>query len=427
MTTSSTTNKFRYEGNGVTDTFAFTGRIFNTSDIKVNIITRATDALVETLTETTHYTVTINGDESAEIVVVASKIPSASQDIQLLRVLPKTQTLDLPTGTRFPAESVEDALDKSISIIQDLSEVVDRSIKLSEQSSLEDVELPTPEASKLIGWNVAANNLANYELADLSLTINTAFSGLANNDMMIYNGTNWVNQPFTSNIDIDALTAMSAAPVATTDYIAMYDDSAGTTLKILPSDFYETINTLTADATPNPAVDYVVTYDASALAAKKVLLNDILDNVSAQEPLSGASLTAVTVAANDKVLIQDTGDSDNLKTVTAQSVSNLNGIGHRVWAQFDGTGGVSIGDSEGISSINRVSAGVYDVSFTNNFANTGYFVSVQIGTSSATSHIQAVDLSNRAVGSIRITVYADSGGTPDDDADINFIAIGTLA
>lgn len=42
-----------------------------------------------------------------------------------------------------------------------------------------------------------------------------------------------------------------------------------------------------------------------------------------QATLSGASLTAVTPATNDKILIQDTSDSSNLKTVTTQAVANL--------------------------------------------------------------------------------------------------------
>lgn len=44
---------------------------------------------------------------------------------------------------------------------------------------------------------------------------------------------------------------------------------------------------------------------------------------SKQDALSGASLTAVTVATTDKLIIQDVSDSDNIKTVTAQSVANL--------------------------------------------------------------------------------------------------------
>ncbi len=44
---------------------------------------------------------------------------------------------------------------------------------------------------------------------------------------------------------------------------------------------------------------------------------------SKQQELSGAALTSATVAGNDKVLIQDTSNSNNLKTVTAQSIADL--------------------------------------------------------------------------------------------------------
>lgn len=55
--------------------------------------------------------------------------------------------------------------------------------------------------------------------------------------------------------------------------------------------------------------------DANAGAARTTL--------DAQEDLSGATLTAATVDGSDKVLVQDASDSDNLKTVTAQSIANL--------------------------------------------------------------------------------------------------------
>jgi hypothetical protein len=42
-----------------------------------------------------------------------------------------------------------------------------------------------------------------------------------------------------------------------------------------------------------------------------------------QATLSGATLTGATIAVDDKVLIQDTNDSNNLKTVTTQAVANL--------------------------------------------------------------------------------------------------------
>lgn len=45
--------------------------------------------------------------------------------------------------------------------------------------------------------------------------------------------------------------------------------------------------------------------------------------VTADDAISGQSLTSVTVVANDKVVIQDTSDSNNVKTVTAQSIADL--------------------------------------------------------------------------------------------------------
>ena len=84
MTVSTDLNNARYEGNGVTDTFAFNGRIFSTADLAVDIITRATDALVETLTGS-DYTVTIIGPESVSVQVSAGKIPTGSQDILIRR------------------------------------------------------------------------------------------------------------------------------------------------------------------------------------------------------------------------------------------------------------------------------------------------------------------------------------------------------
>ena len=45
--------------------------------------------------------------------------------------------------------------------------------------------------------------------------------------------------------------------------------------------------------------------------------------LDAQRELSGLSIFTATVATDDKVLIQDTSGSDNLRTVTAQSIANL--------------------------------------------------------------------------------------------------------
>jgi len=50
---------------------------------------------------------------------------------------------------------------------------------------------------------------------------------------------------------------------------------------------------------------------------------DVTDEANVTDALDGATLTAATVASNDKVLIQDTDGSDVLKTVTVASILAL--------------------------------------------------------------------------------------------------------
>lgn len=49
--------------------------------------------------------------------------------------------------------------------------------------------------------------------------------------------------------------------------------------------------------------------------------------ITAEDVLSGATISTATVASTDKVIIQDADDSDNVKTVTAQSIADLGGGG----------------------------------------------------------------------------------------------------
>jgi len=79
----------------------------------------------------------------------------------------------------------------------------------------------------------------------------------------------------------------------------------------------------------------LVKFDASAITTateRTVTLPD--QNIdltpstgSFEEKLSGATLTAATVASGDKILGQDLDDSGNLKTYTAQSIADLGGGG----------------------------------------------------------------------------------------------------
>ncbi len=63
--------------------------------------------------------------------------------------------------------------------------------------------------------------------------------------------------------------------------------------------------------------------DVTAVIGQANLLAD--DDTAYQPVLSGATLTAVTVATNDLVVIQDASDTKNIKTVTTQAIADLAG------------------------------------------------------------------------------------------------------
>lgn len=58
---------------------------------------------------------------------------------------------------------------------------------------------------------------------------------------------------------------------------------------------------------------------------------DVTDEANVVSSLDGATLTSVTVATGDKVIVQDASDSDNIKTVTAQSIADLASGGSANW------------------------------------------------------------------------------------------------
>jgi hypothetical protein len=163
MTVTATANKFRYQGNGVTDTFAYSARTYAATDLVVEILLRADDSLVETLSlGAGDYTVTIANNGTSSVTVDSGKIPSNLQDILIYRDLPNEQTLSLPTGTVFPAKGVETALDRVVSQIQDLSEQVGRSVKIPITSILNTLEIEDlPDAGKALKWNATEDGLIN--------------------------------------------------------------------------------------------------------------------------------------------------------------------------------------------------------------------------------------------------------------------------
>jgi hypothetical protein len=85
-----------------------------------------------------------------------------------------TQGTDYTPNDPFPAESHEQALDRLTMICQRLKQRLDRAAVLDDGLTGVVMELPAPEASKVIGWTADADGLQNYDPADFATVLTYA-------------------------------------------------------------------------------------------------------------------------------------------------------------------------------------------------------------------------------------------------------------
>jgi len=179
MTITNTTNKIREAGNGVKVTFSFPFKIFNASDLEVYKVTNADDT--ETLqTITTDYTVSINPTTEGGTVTYVSA-PLGTEDSLIVRSIPQTQTSDLPVENNMPEETIENALDKAVMMIQELQEEINRSFKVSVGNTSVGLTVPTPVEGKALLWD-ASNNLKNSVINVDDIVTNGAAARLIDAD-----------------------------------------------------------------------------------------------------------------------------------------------------------------------------------------------------------------------------------------------------
>lgn len=172
MTVSSTVSRNDYLGNGVTKVFAYSFKILAASDLRV--VLTDTDGVETVQTLNADYTVSgvladAGGSVTFTIAPSGNGLDGTSTQVTIRRVVPLTQGTDLRNQGVFAAEVVERALDRLTMIAQQLDEVSDRTLTLSESSSGVSAVLPAPEAGMLLGWNDAEDALENVSVDDLVL------------------------------------------------------------------------------------------------------------------------------------------------------------------------------------------------------------------------------------------------------------------
>lgn len=115
MTVSTEVDHNEYTGNGVTTSFPYTFRIFQKSDLVVQVVDL--DENIAVLALDTDYTVTGAGGYNGGNVILSKALANGYQ-ISISRELPVTQETDLRNQGKFFAEVHEDAFDKLTMLIQ---------------------------------------------------------------------------------------------------------------------------------------------------------------------------------------------------------------------------------------------------------------------------------------------------------------------
>lgn len=157
MTVAVSTRKNKHVGNNTTDTYAYTFRIDDESELVVQEIVRATN-VVTTLTLNTDYTVTgVDSDSGGTVVLDAGNL-AAANDLLIYAATDIEQNTSIRNQSTFYGRIHEAFFDRITRIVQELNTKLSRSIKLEAHVAgiSGDIE-GTPTADYYIGLNATAD------------------------------------------------------------------------------------------------------------------------------------------------------------------------------------------------------------------------------------------------------------------------------
>ena len=161
MAVSNQTDKIYGAGNGVTQTFSFPFKIFDSSQILAYLINTSSGIVTGPLTLTTDYSISINAvTEGGTITFVVA--PPTGSNWFIKRLVPYTQAAVIPTEGPLPGLQISNQLDlMTMMVIQD-QEAVSRCLQLpTTYTGTLPIYVPTPQAGLALGWDPNTLQLVN--------------------------------------------------------------------------------------------------------------------------------------------------------------------------------------------------------------------------------------------------------------------------
>lgn len=325
MTVSSSTNRVSYSGNGSLTTFAYTFKVFDQDDLTV--ILRASDGTETVQTITTHYTVTNVGNASGGNIEFVTA-PSATETVVIVREQPFTQGLDLVPNDPFPAQSLEESLDKLTFVDQRLNEKIDRALTFSVGDFVTDATLPVKElrVGKVLAFNETTGDPeAGPSIADTESIANVSADIATLAD--IQDGTVATNAITTaSSISTDISTVSGISSNVTT--------VAGISANVTTVAGVSTDVTTVAGVSTHVATLGPIATDITTVSSNNTNVTTVATNINAVNTVA-SNINNINTVANDllevvseiETVANDLNEATSEIEVVANNIASVNTVG----------------------------------------------------------------------------------------------------
>jgi len=432
MTIENSNNRDRLTSDGIIVDFDFTFKIYDDTQIEVYTIDNDDAATIKTLT--TDYTVAISTTtEGGTVTYVTS--PADTYEVLMIRAIPYTQSADIPVNEGFSEVIIENALDRLAIQIQQINDIISKTIRIEDTSSVTGLTFGDPESEKLIRWKDDLSGFENILLTDTSVieaditiasgdakkvvNVNAAETGYELNTIKT------LIELITSGLTINSiLKNTKGADVASTGTLTLGDD--GNLFDITGTTNITSITAKTAGTIVVLQFDGVLTVtDGSNLSINGDLVTaagNTLTLVSdgtnwielSRTPPMKADGSTLEISSTAMQLKDGGTTAAKLAAVVASGVLNA-------WINFNGTGIVEIRDSFNVTSITDNGTGDYTVTWDTDFADVNYVVTGLTGNAgdNCFPNIHTV-----VAGSFRL-MTTNVDGAEVDSANVHLMAIGT--
>jgi hypothetical protein len=465
MTISTTYTPNAYAGDGSTTSFAVTFAFLSDADnLKVSLKDNTT-GVITVQTVSTHYNVS-----GSNVVFVTA--PASGKTV-LVELSPSyLQETDYRENGNLPAEVLEADLDLLKLESQLNKEKADAALRLDPvvaatltSNIIVASNTPLTNAGKFVRFNAAGTG---FEVQTLSAT---AGLGDVVDDVTPQLGgdldLNGSDITGTGNIDISGIVSATSiaggTPVlGTADEVQLRVKGHSTqTANILEVRNNADGLSLGVDTSGNAYINGNITVggtvDGRDLATDGTKLDgiealaDVTDLTNVSAALAG-SITTATVAADDKVLIQDTSASNALRTVTTQAIADLAAASityasqaemeaassttvavnpsvfkhhpgtAKAWVCFVGTGTVTIAASHNVTSVTDNGVGDYSVNITTAFSSANYAGVVSASTTASGSNAYTSGIFSQSASVFRVLIR--QGVSNADAGTVNVVMFG---